>query len=112
MYDRSRTSGVVAAKGIKDLRMENRNIQIRNTVADDLSWIFDWFDHSIAFHERKALPTWKNYDQGAIRRDIEKSNQYKILIESQPAMVFSVYYEDKVIWREREKGVLFICIVL
>jgi GNAT superfamily N-acetyltransferase len=46
---------------------------------------------------------WRNYDQSTIIRDIENKNQYKIIMDSAIAIVFSVCYTDKIIWRELEK---------
>jgi hypothetical protein len=78
--------------------------QITNTNGADLDTIFKLFDHSISYQERKGAPVWKNYDKNAIIKDIEGKNQYKIVINSRIAIVFSVCYTDKVIWRDREQG--------
>lgn len=78
--------------------------EVRNTELIDLEQIFDLFDHSIAYQEKNSFPVWKNYDKKAIIKDIEDKSQCKILIDSQIAIVFSVCYADKVIWRELDKG--------
>jgi ribosomal protein S18 acetylase RimI-like enzyme len=78
--------------------------EIRNTEMSDLPLIFGLFDQSIAYQEKHGYPTWRNYDKNAIIRDIENKNQYKALIDSVPAIVFSVCYTDKIIWRDFEKG--------
>ncbi len=78
--------------------------EIRNTEKSDLETIFSLFDHSILYQERSGYPVWKYYDKGAIIRDIEKGNQYKILIGSEIGIVFSVAYADKIIWRTMDKG--------
>ncbi len=79
-------------------------IEIRNTETGDLEQVFALFDLSIAYQERNGYPVWKNYDKGAIRRDVENKNQYKIIVDAKTAIVFSVCYTDKVIWRELDKG--------
>jgi len=78
--------------------------EVRNTDINDLEKIFELFDHSIKYQERKGSPVWKNYDRNVIIRDIENKNQYKVVIESSIAIVFSVCYNDEIIWREMEQG--------
>lgn len=78
--------------------------EVKNTELIDLEQIFSFFDHSITYQEKNGFPVWKNYDKKAIINDIENRNQYKILVDSQIGIVFSVCYTDKVIWRELDKG--------
>ena len=75
-----------------------------NTEMSDLEQIFNLFDYSITYQENNGYPVWRNYDKNAIIRDIENRNQYKIIVDSQIGIVFSVSYADKIIWRELDKG--------
>jgi GNAT superfamily N-acetyltransferase len=77
---------------------------IHNTEMGDLPFIYELFEQSILYQEKKGYPVWKDYDKGAIVKDIQNGNQYKVVIDSSIAIVFSVAYHDKVIWRERDKG--------
>ncbi|GHN00840.1 N-acetyltransferase [Cytophagales bacterium WSM2-2] len=76
---------------------------IENTTATDLDFIYQLFEESVKYQEAKGYPVWRNYDKGALIRDVENKNQYKIVIESKIAIVFSVRYDDKVIWREMDQ---------
>ena len=78
--------------------------KIESTTAIDLESVYELFDHSIVYQEAKGYPTWRNYDKDALIKDIENKNQYKIIVDSQIAIVFSVRYDDRVIWREMDKG--------
>jgi ribosomal protein S18 acetylase RimI-like enzyme len=80
------------------------NNQIVNTTLSDLEQIFAFFEHSIQYQEKKGYPVWKNYDKNAIIKDIKNKNQYKLVIDSTLAIVFSVCYTDKVIWRHWDQG--------
>lgn len=80
------------------------NYKIINTEMEDLPFIYELFEHSIIYQEKKGYPVWKDYDKNAIVKDIENKNQYKIVVNSSIAMVFSVAYMDKVIWRQWDKG--------
>jgi ribosomal protein S18 acetylase RimI-like enzyme len=77
--------------------------EVRNTEISDLGLIFELFGHSIEYQEKHGYPVWKNYDKNAIVKDIENKNQYKVIVDSKTAIVFSVCYTDKVIWRESDK---------
>jgi ribosomal protein S18 acetylase RimI-like enzyme len=79
-------------------------VEVINTKMSDLKQVFGLFDHSIHYQEKKGYPVWRNYDKNAIIRDIEAKNQYKVVIDSTTAIVFSVCYSDKLIWRDLDKG--------
>jgi len=70
----------------------------------ELAQIFELFEHSINYQEKKGYPVWKDYDKKAIIKDIENKNQYKVVVDSQIGIVFSICYTDKVIWRDLDKG--------
>src|SRR5687768_4898398 len=78
--------------------------RVKNTEPSDLPFIFELFDHFIKYQEKNDYPVWRDYDQGAIIKDIENKNQYKIIIDSTIAIVFSVCYTDKVIWRDLDRA--------
>lgn len=77
---------------------------VMNTQMTDLEKVYEFFDRSIAYQEERGYQAWRNYDKGAIVRDIEEGNQYKVVIDEQTGIVFSVCYTDKIIWRERDKS--------
>ena len=79
-------------------------IEVRNTEMDDLEQIFELFDQSINYQEKKGYPVWKDYDRNAIIKDIQNKNQYKVVVDSKTGIVFSVCYTDKLIWRGLDKG--------
>lgn len=80
------------------------SFKIENTTETDLEFIYQLFDLSIAYQEKNGYTSWKNYDKNALIKDVENHNQYKIIIDSQIAMVFSACYTDKIIWRKYENG--------
>jgi len=82
----------------------NAQYLITNTEKSDLPLIFEFFEHSINYQEKHGYPAWKHYDKDVIVKDVENKNQYKIMVESTMAMVFSVRYSDKLIWRELDNG--------
>jgi GNAT superfamily N-acetyltransferase len=87
----------------KDL-VPDAKFQVMNTGTGDLNVIFGLFDQSITYQEKNGYPSWRNYDRNAVVRDIENGNQYKIVVDGEIAIVFSVCYGDEIIWRERDRG--------
>ena len=81
--------------------MQNK---IENTTPPDLEFVYELFDRAIEYQKRKGYPAWRGFDKGTLMNDVANQNQYKIVIESQIASVFSICYTDKVIWREAERG--------
>jgi ribosomal protein S18 acetylase RimI-like enzyme len=79
-------------------------IEIINSEMSDLGQIFELFEHSIDYQEKKGYPVWKNYDKNALLKDIVERNQYKVVMDFKSAIVFSVRYSDKVIWRHLDNG--------
>ncbi len=77
--------------------------EVRNTEMSDLDMIFKLFEYSISYQEKEGYPAWKDYDKNAILNDIQNKNQYKIVIDSKPTIIFSICYTDKVIWRNRDQ---------
>ena len=78
--------------------------EVRNTEMSELELIFKLFEQSINYQEKNGYPVWRNYDRNAIIKDIENKNQYKVVIDSTIAIVFSVCYTDKIIWRHLDRG--------
>jgi len=79
-------------------------ITVENTNMTDLFDVFRFFEHSITYQEKRGFPVWRNYDKQSIVKDIEQRSHYKIVVGPRIAMVFSVCYDDRIIWRAREQG--------
>ena len=93
----------LTASHLQQLRM-NHTYKIENTTPADLQFVYDLFDLSIIYQEKKGFPVWKNYDKSALVNDVNNKNQYKIVIDDQIAMAYSVCYSDKILWRQMENG--------
>jgi GNAT superfamily N-acetyltransferase len=79
-------------------------MKVVNTELQDLPEIFRWFDASVAYQQQRGYPDWANYDQDAVRKNIEEKNSFKVVNENDVGIVFSVSYNDPVIWREMDDG--------
>ena len=79
-------------------------MQIDHTTPNDLHHVFRLFDESIKYQESHGYPAWRNYDKNAIIKDIEDKLQFKIVVSTDIAIVFSIRYSDPIIWRHVDKG--------
>ena len=77
---------------------------IINTEKTDLHFIYWLFDEAIAYQQRNQYPVWPAYDKNVLAKDIEQKHQFKILIDSAIACIFSISYSDQIVWRERDRG--------
>ena len=77
---------------------------IVNARHSDLEFMYWMFDQAIVYQKEKGFPVWPDYDREILKRDIEQQLQFKLLIEGEIALIFSVSYEDKIVWRERDIG--------
>jgi ribosomal protein S18 acetylase RimI-like enzyme len=77
---------------------------VTHSALADLDFIYGLFDESVNYQTKHGYPDWRHYDQNAISHDIDAGNHYKICIDDQIAIVFSVRYADKIIWRDRDKA--------
>lgn len=79
-------------------------MQITNTEEKDLPFIYWLFEEAIEYQKRKGYPVWVGYDKQTLMNDIAEQLQYKIVIDNQIACIFSICYQDAIIWREKEQG--------
>ena len=96
-------SSNLTASHVQQFRMDH-TYKIENTTSADLQVVYDLFELSIIYQEKKGYPVWKNYDKSALVKDVNNKNQYKIVIDEQISMVYSVCYSDKILWRQMENG--------
>jgi ribosomal protein S18 acetylase RimI-like enzyme len=75
-----------------------------NSEITDLDIVYRLFDRSVDYQTRNGYPDWKHYDRDAIIADIHSKSQYKVVIGSEIAILFSVRYTDSIIWREYDRG--------
>ena len=71
---------------------------------DDLPMIYHLFDEAILFQKQNHYIGWENYDKEYIRKDVDSGYVFKLLQEEEIVCIFSVCYNDVLIWRERERN--------
>lgn len=77
---------------------------ITNSEVDDLDTIFDLFASAIAYQQKNNFELWPQFSRQMIGQEIGEGRHWKILHGETIACVFSVLYNDPVIWGvERDK---------
>ena len=77
---------------------------IGRTTGSDLDFVCRLFEEAIRFQKENNFIVWSNFDIDVLKNDIENKQQYKIVIENQTAIIFTVFDADPLIWRERDKA--------
>lgn len=78
-------------------------IKIQNTTIDDFNFICHLFDEAILYQKNKGFSVWNGYDIAVLKADLEKKLQYKVIEGDTILCVFSICFQDSIIWREKEK---------
>ncbi len=81
-----------------------KELKIENTLPTDLEFIHQLYDEAIRYQQANGFPVWVDFDKRVLESDVLNGNHYKVVVNSQVAIVFSVCYSDKIIWRDKEKG--------
>ena len=79
------------------------DLQILNSAPADLDIIFELFASAIAYQEKKGYNRWPLFSRKLIETEMAEERHWKILDATMTVGVFSVLYNDPVIWGERNK---------
>jgi ribosomal protein S18 acetylase RimI-like enzyme len=78
-------------------------MEILNTTINDLDTIFQFFDAAIAYQKKNGFELWPTFERKLIETEIAEKRHWKIIEDGKIACVFSVMYNDPVIWLEKDK---------
>jgi hypothetical protein len=77
---------------------------IIHAVPADLPEVCRLFEEAIFFQKENKFIGWKNYDRAFIEKDIRNGLLFKLVNENAITGIFSVCYQDALIWRDKERG--------
>ncbi len=75
---------------------------IENTTSEDFAFVCELFEQAIIWQHNNGHIAWNGYDQEALQQEIARGQQYKLVKYKTIAAVFSVCYDDPVIWRQMD----------
>ncbi len=76
---------------------------IQNTTTSDLQDVFHLYKHATELQNQKSVVPWPNFEQNLIQEEIQKGHQWKITIKNEIACVWSIPFEDPLIWKEKNQ---------
>jgi GNAT superfamily N-acetyltransferase len=78
-------------------------MQIINSSIKDIDTIFQFFDAAINYQRKNGYQLWPQFSRKMIGTEIKENRHWKIIDEEKILCVFSVMYNDPVIWGEMDK---------
>jgi len=72
-----------------------------NSEPTDLDEIFWLYDLAIEFQKTVFDKSWLPFDRKLIEREIAERRNWKIVIDDRIACVYSIVFEDSLIWKEK-----------
>ncbi|HYG51035.1 MAG TPA: GNAT family N-acetyltransferase [Flavobacteriales bacterium] len=77
-------------------------MEIVNCIPADLDMIFDLFESAIAYQKQKGYDLWPVFNRTMVETDVREERQWKIIEGNSVLCVFTVMYNDPVIWLEKD----------
>lgn len=78
-------------------------LQIVNSVMADLDFIFKLFESAIEYQKKNGYQLWPQFSRRMIETEIAEKRHWKILYGENIVCIFSVLYNDPVIWEEKDQ---------
>jgi ribosomal protein S18 acetylase RimI-like enzyme len=76
-------------------------MDIINAAITDIETIFDLYHKAIEFQRTVSDKSWLGFDRGAVAAEIAEGRLWKIVEDGDTACIFSITYEDPILWGER-----------
>ena len=73
-------------------------MDFETAIPADVPQIFDLYEKAIEFQKQVFDKHWLGFDRELIDREIDEGRLWKIVENCAAACIFSVAYEDKIIW--------------
>jgi hypothetical protein len=76
-------------------------VEIANTNPEDLSKVFELYNHAIAYQHKHGYNVWPHFREQMVQEEIRMNRHWKITEGTAMACVFSVAYNDPPLGRKR-----------
>ena len=78
-------------------------MKIVNSNIGDIDAIFDLYDEASKYQIDVFEEQWVGFERELVETEIAENRQWKIIIDNEIACVFAVTFNDKIIWKEKDK---------
>ena len=76
---------------------------IQKSTGEDLDIIFGLYREAVSYQEKNGYSRWPEFERALIEGEVRDGRHYKILDGDAVACVFSVVYNDPIIWKEKDE---------
>src|SRR6186997_1652185 len=80
----------------------NRKLEIKNCSLNDLDTILTFYEAAIELQTQKNMVVWPKFERSFVEKEIRENRQWKIMIDHEIACNWSITFEDKEIWGEKD----------
>jgi GNAT superfamily N-acetyltransferase len=78
-------------------------MEIKHTTIEDIESAFGLYRAAVDYQRINGYNLWPEFERSLIEKEINEKRHYKIVDGNEIACVFSVVYNDPVIWEEKDK---------
>jgi len=82
----------------------NKKLEIKNSTLMDVNTILGLYDAAIELQTQKNMVVWPKFDRSFVEKEIRENRQWKIMIDHEIACNWSITFEDKEIWGEKDNN--------
>jgi len=80
----------------------NKKLEIKNSSLADVDSILALYDAAIELQTKKNMVVWPKFERSFVEKEIQDKRQWKIMIGNEIACNWSITFEDKEIWGEKD----------
>src|SRR6202008_1369973 len=77
-------------------------LKTEKSLTDDLDDILGLYRSAIKYQKEKGYNLWPEFERSLIEKEISENRHYKITESGEIACVFSLLYNDPIIWKEKD----------
>src|SRR3979409_1556005 len=76
-------------------------MQIINGTPEDIDMVFSLYDEAVIYQKTKFNKHWMGFERSLVEKEIKEKRLWKIMEKDSVACIFSIVYDDPVIWKEK-----------
>jgi len=80
----------------------NKKLEIKNSTLTDMTTILRLYDAASDLQMQKKVVVWPKFERSLVEREIQEKRQWKIMIDNEIACNWSITFEDKEIWEDKD----------
>jgi hypothetical protein len=79
-------------------------MEIKNCVMNDANEVLSLYEAARNLQTQQQMVVWPFFEKAFIEKEIQEQRQWKIIVDNQIACNFTITFEDKEIWGEKDNN--------